>query len=265
MRTIKPGFFQNEELAEMEPLACLLFAGLWCWADREGRLEDRPKRLKNEIFPARACDIDALLDQLAAGGFIERYAVDGARYIQVSAFLVHQNPHYKELPSVIPPPPSADGRPTVEQPSADGHAVLAGPAMGHGPWAVHQNPHYKELPSVIPPPPSADGRPTVEQPSADGHAVLAGPAMGHGPWAMGHGVRGVGSGGSVELRSPDPARADARGGPPPQENRTRPKRGAGRRKGRDGPSDRGWVSTYEPGRKLDAPSAFDLAGAEATS
>jgi hypothetical protein len=217
MRTIKPGFFQNEELAEMEPLACLLFAGLWCWADREGRLEDRPKRLKNEIFPARACDIDALLDQLAAGGFIERYAVDGARYIQVSAFLVHQNPHYKELPSVIPPPPSADGRPTVEQPSADGHAVLAGPAMGHG------------------------------------------------PWAMGHGVRGVGSGGSVELRSPDPARADARGGPPPQENGTRPKRGAGRRKGRDGPSDRGWVSTYEPGRKLDAPSAFDLAGAEATS
>jgi len=44
-RNIKPGFFRNEMLAECSPLARLLFAGLWCLADRFGRLEDRPKRI----------------------------------------------------------------------------------------------------------------------------------------------------------------------------------------------------------------------------
>jgi hypothetical protein len=28
----------------------LLFTGLWCLADREGRLEDRPAEIKAEIF-----------------------------------------------------------------------------------------------------------------------------------------------------------------------------------------------------------------------
>ena len=104
MRTIKPGFFTNEELTELEPLARLLFAGLWCWADREGRLEDRPRRLRIEILPYDDCDADALLDQLAGRGLIVRYAADRTRYIQVVNFVKHQNPHYKEVASTIPPP-----------------------------------------------------------------------------------------------------------------------------------------------------------------
>ena len=64
-RNIKPGFFLNDELAECDPLARLLFAGLWCIADREGRLEDRPKRIKAEVLPYDDCDVDELLNQLA--------------------------------------------------------------------------------------------------------------------------------------------------------------------------------------------------------
>jgi hypothetical protein len=45
-RNIKPGFFTNDELAECHPLGRLLFAGLWTIADKEGRLDDRPKKLK---------------------------------------------------------------------------------------------------------------------------------------------------------------------------------------------------------------------------
>jgi len=41
-RNIKPGFFMNELLPEIELLGRLLFIGLWLLADREGRLEDRP-------------------------------------------------------------------------------------------------------------------------------------------------------------------------------------------------------------------------------
>lgn len=33
-RNIKPGFFSNDLLPECEPLARLLFIGLWCMADK---------------------------------------------------------------------------------------------------------------------------------------------------------------------------------------------------------------------------------------
>lgn len=50
-RNIKPGFFKNEDISECSPSARLLFIGLWMLADREGRLEYRPKRWKGELFP----------------------------------------------------------------------------------------------------------------------------------------------------------------------------------------------------------------------
>lgn len=43
-RDIKPGFFKNDQLADCSMAARLLFPGLWMMADREGRLENRPKK-----------------------------------------------------------------------------------------------------------------------------------------------------------------------------------------------------------------------------
>ena len=74
-------------------------------ADREGRLEDRPKRIKAELLPYDECNADALLGELAQGGFIIRYEAAGHRYIQVTAFSKHQCPNVKELASTIPQPP----------------------------------------------------------------------------------------------------------------------------------------------------------------
>lgn len=116
MRTIKPGFFENDLLAEVDPLGRLLFAGLWTQADRRGRLEDRPKKLKAVILPYDSCDADALLDQLAQRGFIVRYEISGAKYIQVSNFSRHQSPHIKEIESVIPPPPDFTETSTEPEP-----------------------------------------------------------------------------------------------------------------------------------------------------
>jgi len=101
-RNIKPGFFTNEELVELPFHTRLLFIGLWTLADREGRLEDKPKRIKMNLFPADSIDVDASLVELEASGFLKRYEVDGARYIQVLAFRKHQNPHRDEKPSSIP-------------------------------------------------------------------------------------------------------------------------------------------------------------------
>lgn len=101
-RNIKPGFFRNADLAELPYEARLLFIGLWTIADRSGRMEDRPKQIKMELFPADSLDVDALLDQLAAIGMVARYSHDGKRYLQVVNFAKHQNPHKDEKASTIP-------------------------------------------------------------------------------------------------------------------------------------------------------------------
>lgn len=103
-RNIKPGFFTNDLLAELSPLCRLLFIGLWTLADREGRLEDRPKRIKAELLPYDDCNADLMLSELDKAGFVLRYDVDGSRYIQIVNFEKHQNPHVKEQESTIPAP-----------------------------------------------------------------------------------------------------------------------------------------------------------------
>lgn len=107
-RNIKPAFFKNEVLAELPAEARLLFVGLWTLADREGRLEDRPKRIKAELFPFDALDAAPLLEALADNGFLSRYEAEGVRYIQIENFVKHQDPHYKEKASEIPAPSGRD-------------------------------------------------------------------------------------------------------------------------------------------------------------
>lgn len=103
-RNIKPGFFTNEELGALDPLARLLFAGLWTEADRKGVLEDRPARLKPRLLPFDDCDVDALLDELQRAKFILRYESDGKSLIYVLNFVAHQNPHHTEKDSSLQSP-----------------------------------------------------------------------------------------------------------------------------------------------------------------
>lgn len=103
-RSLKPGFFSNEDLIELPFEFRLLFAGLWTMADRAGRLEDRPKKIKLNIFPGDNVDCEAGLTALASRGFIKRYEANGIRYIQVTNWTKHQSPHVKEAASTIPAP-----------------------------------------------------------------------------------------------------------------------------------------------------------------
>ena len=108
-RNIKPGFFSNEHLAELDFATRLLFNGMWTEADREGRLEDRPRRLKMALFPADNVDINRMLDDLDHLGFIKRYTVGDVKAIQVINWAKHQNPHVKEAKSTIPEMPGLEG------------------------------------------------------------------------------------------------------------------------------------------------------------
>lgn len=103
-RNIKPSFFTNDVIAEINALGRLLFIGMWTIADREGRMEDRPKKIKAEVLPYDDCDVDSLLNDLAKHGFILRYSVGNNKYIQILTFTKHQNPHVKESESTIPAP-----------------------------------------------------------------------------------------------------------------------------------------------------------------
>lgn len=106
-RFLHPGFFHDECLVTLDPIVRLLFAGLWCLADRDGRLEDRPVRIKMQLFPVDHVDVEAALAALADGGVVTRYEVDGRRYLEIRNFSRYQTPHPNERGSGIPGPPSS--------------------------------------------------------------------------------------------------------------------------------------------------------------
>jgi hypothetical protein len=104
VRTIKPGFYKNEQLAECSVWARYIFPGLWMLADRAGRLEDRPKRIKAELLPFDRMVVEPLLRQLEQARLIYRYKTAAGKFIQIIKFVEHQYPHYTEKPSAIMPP-----------------------------------------------------------------------------------------------------------------------------------------------------------------
>ena len=109
-RTLAPEFFSDEDISSLPFEARLLYAGLWCYADRDGRLEDRPKYLKAMIFPYDRVDVEKLLNLLASPQcldrptkvFIHRYVIDDRNYLEIPEFTKHQSPHHTEHHSRIP-------------------------------------------------------------------------------------------------------------------------------------------------------------------
>lgn len=127
-RILSPGYFENPDLAALEPYARLLFAGLWCHADKEGRLADDHRRVHAAVFPYEpGVNVQGLLIKLEAGGFIERYSAGGQDVICIPAFLEHQQPHPRETPSKLPPPTGpAQGEPEADPRPTEGGTKVAG-------------------------------------------------------------------------------------------------------------------------------------------
>mgnify|MGYP001609842120 CR=1 FL=1 len=119
IRTIKPDFWIDEDIAGCSPLAQLLYIGLWNFSDDEGRGQYVPLRIHGNIFPYREdVDIRALLGELEAGGFIRVYQVSGQRYYDIPTFAKHQKIDKRQdsrLPAFSEgfgePPPKGRGNP----------------------------------------------------------------------------------------------------------------------------------------------------------
>lgn len=102
-RNIKPALLDNEVLGEADPINTLAFIGLWMIADKEGRIEDRPKRIRAQVFPFRSdVDMNIVLDWLNVNAFITRYQSNVGPIISIVKWSKHQRPHHKEAPSVLP-------------------------------------------------------------------------------------------------------------------------------------------------------------------
>lgn len=137
IRYLKHDFFLDEELAVLPFETRLTFQGLWILADRRGRLEDRPMKIKAMIFPYDTVKIEKCLEQLTIKPFIHRYEAEGRKYIQILNFEKHQKPHHTERESTIPP---FNGELTVKQPlehreKKEGMGIGMGKGMGKG--SVH--------------------------------------------------------------------------------------------------------------------------------
>lgn len=105
VRSIKPGLLKNEILGSGPIETQFLFGVLPMLADRAGILEDRPRRIKAEVFPYRPeIDMEAQLDLLMQGEFITRYESEGKKLIHISQFSKHQHPHKDEPASIYRTP-----------------------------------------------------------------------------------------------------------------------------------------------------------------
>src|SRR5471030_1694617 len=102
IRTIKPEFFTSDDICALSPLARLLYVGLWCEADRDGRLVWTPGVMKRRYLPDDACDIEVLGAELVGRGLIRLY---GEGLACIPSFARHQHVNIREAQSKLPPPP----------------------------------------------------------------------------------------------------------------------------------------------------------------
>jgi hypothetical protein len=104
-RNIKPSTFTNDLLAFAAPIHTVIFAGLWCIADRRGVLLDSPSGIHILINPGRsASSTRNSLSWLEEHGFIIRYQSGNLKLIKILKFTKHQNPHKDEKASELPEP-----------------------------------------------------------------------------------------------------------------------------------------------------------------
>jgi Txe/YoeB family toxin of Txe-Axe toxin-antitoxin module len=111
IRSIHPNFFEDGDIKLLSPWTIIYFPYLWCRADKNGILKDRPSELRPKILPSNI-NAEICLRELASPKkesprhppFILRYEADGEKYIKILKWKDYQNPHPHEKDSKFPEP-----------------------------------------------------------------------------------------------------------------------------------------------------------------
>lgn len=156
VRYLHPEMFLDERLAAVPPLARLLWLGLQTQADREGRLEWRPARLKALLLPYDREPVEPLVEALRRAGLVHVYEAGGGRYLALTTWREYQRPYHREPESAIPAPDEADAQEVlpladvdlVERPASRGGRTArddeAERTFGEF-WAVYPNKQGKQV------------------------------------------------------------------------------------------------------------------------
>lgn len=124
IRTIKPSFFQSDDVSALPLRARLTWIGLWTQCDDAGRTKDHARLIKAAIWPldnVSLADVEEDLSTLAAHGRIVRYEVDGQRYLEVTNWSEHQRID-RPTPSKIPAPNGSCPQPALDEDSTKARA-----------------------------------------------------------------------------------------------------------------------------------------------
>lgn len=113
MRVLKPDFFKNDKLADLEHETGiqqfrLNVLGLFGVADDHGRFEWRPRRIAAEIHPYYEGDretVEPTMEKLAEVGRLWKYEVEGEWYGQFPHWDRHNCPSRQQQESAFPAPP----------------------------------------------------------------------------------------------------------------------------------------------------------------
>lgn len=92
IRTIKPEFWTDTLMVQMDPLTRLLYIGLWTAADDFGALPDEPERLAMQVMPREPVDsVEQRIDMLVASGRLSRMLTNsGETYLLIEKWFDHQ-------------------------------------------------------------------------------------------------------------------------------------------------------------------------------
>lgn len=111
IRTIKPDFFRSDDVAQLSYRARLTWVGLWTYVDDAGRGKDNARIIKGDLWPLEDevthKDVEKDLQELSKAGRIQRYEVDGEKYLIILKWTDHQR-IAKPTDSKLPPPSHSD-------------------------------------------------------------------------------------------------------------------------------------------------------------
>lgn len=129
MRSIKPEFFKDQDLAEELPGrdgrdARQLYVGLWGLADEHARLRGDARYIKGEIYPydddITPADVERFIDMIVETGRAVRYRVRSSVYLFLPKLDEHQRLEPDKVPSRLPGPDEGTGLPAPTPPSGSG-------------------------------------------------------------------------------------------------------------------------------------------------
>ena len=95
IRTIKPEFFRDEDLQDIEAqhggcYPMLVYAGLWGHCDKNGTFPWQPRQLKLDILPFLPFNMEQSLQVLEGAGFVKKWEALGKQWGSIPRFLDHQ-------------------------------------------------------------------------------------------------------------------------------------------------------------------------------